>query len=170
MKQLLKTNSVEHYVRYNHRRQIDGLVEERRNSSALALNLRLSCTNLSKYTLSVWIKHMYTNNSKCVPLIFEELVRPMTYGGHHAVSSEAVHCLQGHQSLSPRAHCLVLTPRPQWRCPRCDRSNAKISPIPVMLNLLQEAGTHICISVILRQWDEASSWISPGRRRLVYPV
>ena len=29
--------------------QVDGLVQERRNSSALAMELRLSCTNLSKY-------------------------------------------------------------------------------------------------------------------------
>ena len=31
------------------RHRIDGLVQERRNSSALAMNLRLSCTNASKY-------------------------------------------------------------------------------------------------------------------------
>ena len=32
------------------RDQIDGLVQERRNSSALAMELRLSCTNPSRYT------------------------------------------------------------------------------------------------------------------------
>ena len=31
---------------------IDGLVQERRNSSALAMELRLSCTNPSTYALS----------------------------------------------------------------------------------------------------------------------
>ena len=31
--------------------QIDGLVQERRNSSALAKELRLSCTSPSKWTL-----------------------------------------------------------------------------------------------------------------------
>ena len=31
---------------------IDGLVQERRNSSALAMELRLSCTNPSKYSQS----------------------------------------------------------------------------------------------------------------------
>ena len=30
--------------------QIDGLVQERRNSSALAMELRLSCINPSKWT------------------------------------------------------------------------------------------------------------------------
>ena len=30
---------------------IDGLVQERRNSSALAMELRLSCTNSSKWCL-----------------------------------------------------------------------------------------------------------------------
>ena len=30
--------------------RIDGLVQERRNSSALAMELRLSCTNLSVYS------------------------------------------------------------------------------------------------------------------------
>ena len=32
---------------------IDGLVQERRNSSALAMDLRLSCTNLSIYAMNL---------------------------------------------------------------------------------------------------------------------
>ena len=34
---------------------IDGLVQERRNSSALAMELGLSCTNLSILNIGLWV-------------------------------------------------------------------------------------------------------------------
>ena len=37
--------------------QVDGLVQERRNSTALAMELHLSCTNPSKYSLPSMRKH-----------------------------------------------------------------------------------------------------------------
>ena len=43
---------------YNGKVDIDGLVQERRNSSALAMELRLSCTNpsISRFTVQDWCK------------------------------------------------------------------------------------------------------------------
>ena len=48
---------------HNHIYEIDELVEERRNSIANALELRLSCTNPSKYEYNIIIKD--TNKYKC---------------------------------------------------------------------------------------------------------
>ena len=39
-------------LHYRYKDKIDGLVQERRNSSALAMELRLSCINPSK-----WLQH-----------------------------------------------------------------------------------------------------------------
>ena len=42
---------------YKGQGQVDGLMQERRNSSALAMELRLSCTDPSKYLISLSICH-----------------------------------------------------------------------------------------------------------------
>ena len=55
---------------------VDGLVQERRNSSALAMELRLSCTNPSMYTI---ITHFHNNT---FPHIITS--RPHQNGGHLA--------------------------------------------------------------------------------------
>ena len=47
--QIRPTYSKNQKGQYFHQSQIDGLVQERRNSIANALELRLSCTNPSKY-------------------------------------------------------------------------------------------------------------------------
>ena len=44
-----------HSCRCVNKLQIDGLVQERRNSSALAMELRLSCTNPSTYTERLFV-------------------------------------------------------------------------------------------------------------------
>ena len=46
-------------VRYVRQAHIDGLVQERRNSSALAMELRLSCTNLSRCPQVILDIHMW---------------------------------------------------------------------------------------------------------------
>ena len=49
-------------MHYNYTHEIDGLVQERRNSSALAMELRLSCTNPSKWTIAGLMLFLWHNH------------------------------------------------------------------------------------------------------------
>ena len=56
---------------YMYKEKIDGLMQERRNSSALAMELRLSCINPLEWSdwLSWWLSYLYSGNSYSIQII-----------------------------------------------------------------------------------------------------
>ena len=113
-----------------HRPHFDGLVQERRNSSALAMELRLSCINLSIYIqvepLTKWLPFCFSRqyfkyiflkekfpilnkiSLKIVPLVNKEALdkatnRPQTFTWNNV--DQDVWCHRASQSHNKLWHC-----------------------------------------------------------------